>query len=288
MAQDVLEHCVIQLFKNAIAKTGKHNVAWCGGIASNVKLNQKLRNLEEIENWFVYPHMGDGGLALGAAALASYNRDNISTFAFRNAYLGQGFSEERIKAAIEKAGCRHTCVENIEEKVAELVAQEQIIFWYQGRSEYGPRALGNRSIVAPAHSLRCKDELNLYLKRRNWFQPFCPSMIREDAPVIIADYDGKPSNYMTMAYTAKPEFLDRVAAVIGKDGSMRPQIVEDENPRYRRLIEGVKKHTGLGIILNTSFNRHGEPLVNTPEDAVKTFKDTGCHYMAMEKYLLEQ
>jgi carbamoyltransferase len=288
MAQDVLETNVLALYRNAIAKTGKHNVAWAGGIASNIKLNMKIRHLEGVENWFVFPHMGDGGLAMGAALLTNYEKFGISRIRFPDVYFGQGFTEDQMKEALEIENIAYTHVENIEAKVAELLNREKVVLWFQGRGEFGPRALGDRSILAPAHSLRCKEDLNLFLKRRNWFQPFCPSMLKEDAPVLINDYDGKPSQFMTMAYVAKDEVLEKVAAVIGKDGSLRPQIVEDENPKYRKVIEEVKKLTGFGIILNTSFNRHGEPLVNSPADALRTFKTTGCEYLVMGNYLIER
>jgi carbamoyltransferase len=288
MAQDVLETNVLTLFRNAMAKTGKHHLAWAGGIASNIKLNMKIRHIEGLENWFVFPHMGDGGLAMGAALLTNYEKFGISRMAINNVYFGQGFTEEQMKEALEKAQIDYSRVENIEAKVAELLSREKVVLWFQGRSEFGPRALGDRSILAPAHSLKCKEDLNLLLKRRNWFQPFCPSMLKEDAPVLINDYDGKPSQFMTMAYVAKDEVLPHVAAVIGKDGSLRPQIVEEENQKYRRVIEEVKKLTGYGIILNTSFNRHGEPLVNTPADALRTFKTTGCEYLVMGNFLIER
>lgn len=288
MAQDVLERCVAELFSNALEKTGKHNVAWCGGIASNIKLNMKLRHLPELHNWFVFPHMGDGGLALGAALLAAFEKWKISRIAFPHAYLGPEFSEDEIEAFLKTRNVKYSYVANIEERVARLIADEHIVFWFQGRSEFGPRALGNRSILAPAHSLKCRDDLNQYLKRRNWFQPFCPSLLKEDAPLIIEDFDGKPSPFMTMAYRSRSDIREKIVAVIGKDGSLRPQIVDDENPRYRRLLEEVKKLTGLGIVLNTSFNRHGEPMVNAPAEALRTFEETGCSYMTLGNFLLEK
>jgi len=168
----------------------------------------------------------------------------------------------------------------------DLISRENYVFWYQGRVEIGPRALGNRSILAPAFSMEIKDKLNLAVKKRNWFQPFCPSLLIEESKKFFNDIKGY-DKYMTMGYRIRPEIRDRVKAVINIDGSARPQMLEDENPRYRKLIEQIKKNTGDGIVLNTSFNLHGYPIVRTPKDALETMLKTKTKYMFMENFFVE-
>jgi len=152
--------------------------------------------------------------------------------------------------------------------------------------ELGPRALGARSILARPDSDAIKDALNLRLKKRVWYQPFCPTMLEEDAQDILEDYDGIPNNFMTMAYMVREDKKAVVRGVINVDGSCRPQIIGKDESLYRDLIKEVKKLTGHGIVLNTSFNIHGEPLVCSPEDAVSTFLQTKSKYMAINNYLV--
>jgi carbamoyltransferase len=147
--------------------------------------------------------------------------------------------------------------------------------------------LGDRSILAPAHLIDVKNKLNLQVKKREWFQPFCPSLLEEDAPKIFEDYENKPDRMMTMGFMARPEIRERVQSVIHVDGSSRPQMVGNENPNYRKLIETVRNNTQIGIILNTSFNLHGFPIVCTPADAIKTMLDTNTRYMIMGNYFVE-
>jgi carbamoyltransferase len=170
---------------------------------------------------------------------------------------------------------------------AERIAAGDIVFWYNGRMELGPRALGNRSILARADSPTAKHDLNLRVKKRVWFQPFCPSVLEEDCKRFFEDVDSY-DRFMTMGYVIQDGLKDQLRAVINVDGSSRPQMLGQENPDYRRVIEGVRKETGDGIVLNTSFNVHGQPIVCTPEDALQTFVDTGVPLMALGDVLVEQ
>jgi len=152
--------------------------------------------------------------------------------------------------------------------------------------EYGPRALGARSILARPDSLAIKDALNLKLKRRVWYQPFCPTMLAEDAAAMLADYDGAPNPFMTCAYRTRPEHRDKLHGVINVDGSCRPQILSGKDDPYTGLLKAVKRKTGLGVLLNTSLNLHGEPLVCSPRDALRTFAETDVRYMVLEGLLI--
>ncbi|MCD6398748.1 MAG: carbamoyl transferase, partial [Candidatus Aenigmarchaeota archaeon] len=288
MAQETLKRKLVQLFKNAIKETGIHDVVWSGGVASNIKANMEIRHLPEVDKWFVFPHMGDGGLALGAAMFLNYKKNGLWEYSFDNAYLGPKYPEEEIERVLRehKSKVRYEYDKNIEKKVGDLVSKGNIVFLYQGRMEFGPRALGNRSILASASSLKCKDDLNLKIKKRVWYQPFCPSILEEEAKKIFSDYD-YIERFMTMGFMVREKMMKKMASVINIDGSARPQMVTTENPRYRKILERVKQKTGLGAVLNTSLNLHGFPIVNTPEDVVDVMIKTKNRYMVAENYFVE-
>ncbi|MFN6992511.1 MAG: carbamoyltransferase C-terminal domain-containing protein, partial [Fervidobacterium sp.] len=142
-------------------------------------------------------------------------------------------------------------------------------------------------ILAPTWSVDVKNKLNIFVKKREWYQPFCPSLIAEDAKEIFEDFDGSYDKFMTMGYMSKNEIRDKILSVIHTDGSARPQMVGSENERYRILISQIKKNIGLGIVLNTSFNIHGDPIVCSPKDAIETQIKTKTKYMFLEDYFIQ-
>jgi carbamoyltransferase len=161
--------------------------------------------------------------------------------------------------------------------------------WFQGAMEYGPRALGQRSVLARPDRPELRDRLNLVLKRRVWYQPFCPSMLLSEAARVFADWDGAPAlnAHMTMAYAVRPECRTDLSAAMGVDGTCRPQVVDDEaSGPFAALLHAVRTRTGRGIVLNTSYNIHGEPLVCTPEDAVDVFLRSGADALAIGSLLV--
>ncbi len=286
MAQRTLEVRITDLVKNAVAATGLHNVALSGGVFSNIKVNMLIRTLPEVHDCFVFPHMGDGGLALGAALARNYELNGITSCPLNDVFLGLGYCDADLKAALDASGLDYRHCENIEEETARLIARGFIVFWFQGRMEYGPRSLGNRSILALPNSKRIRDVLNLRLKMRVWYQPFCPSMLEDDAIVYLDEYNGTPNRFMTMGYMVKDEKRDEIEGVISVDGSCRPQIISASASRYGKLLQEVKNLTGTGIVLNTSFNIHGEPLVCSPRDALNTLVKTRNDYLVMGNYLV--
>ncbi|MGC9132466.1 MAG: carbamoyltransferase C-terminal domain-containing protein [Candidatus Micrarchaeia archaeon] len=290
MAQQLLEKILVELFEKAIEETGMENVAWSGGVASNVKANMKIRHIDKLKRWYVFPHMGDGGLALGAALYVNYKLNGITNYSFKDVYLGPSYSEEEIKKALEenKARIKFEEISDPGGYAAELL-QKNYVFWFRGRMEFGPRALGNRSILAPAGDEKIKNELNLKVKKREWFQPFAPSLLKEDSRKIIEDIKNKEDfdRFMTMAYIAKEEIEEKIKAVVHVDNSMRPQMVGEENKTYKKLLKEIKKMNGIGIILNTSFNIHGMPIVCSPQDAIDTMLKTKTKYMIMENFIVE-
>jgi carbamoyltransferase len=290
MAQQLLEKVLTEFVQNAIDEYGIGDVVFAGGIFSNVKANMRIRKLDGVKHWYVFPHMGDGGMALGGAFYTNYLENGVSDYKDFNAYLGDEYSEEETKALLKDERRLEVQEEGLKESskhAAELINDNNYLFWFQGRMEYGPRALGNRSILAPSGNEEVKDRLNLYVKKREWFQPFAPSLLEEDCNrIFVYDKKGVPK-YMTMAYESKKEMKALLGAVVHVDGTGRPQAVGDENPAYRDLLKHIKKETGYGIMLNTSFNIHGEPIVMSPNDALRTMKLTNTRYMFINGLFVE-
>lgn len=289
MAQMVLEKNVLTLVRNALSITGSKRVALAGGVFSNIKLNMSIARMDGISNVYVFPHMGDGGLALGAAMGCNYEKFGVQTYKLKDLYLGPGFSRQEILSSIKKWGFSYRQIKDVAQKAADLILEGEIILWFQGRLELGPRALGNRSILARPDDREIKDRLNLALKKRVWYQPFCPSMLFEDAPSLLQmnGQDIRDNPFMTMAFKVRKEHLKLLEGVVNIDGTCRPHFVSDENPLYRELLQNIKQRLGKGVILNTSFNIHGEPMVCSPDDALKTLKMTGIRYLFLEDFIVE-
>ncbi|MCX5829790.1 MAG: hypothetical protein NTV58_17610 [Deltaproteobacteria bacterium] len=338
MAQRVLEKCVLDLVAAALAKTSHKRIAAAGGVFSNIKMNMKLAAQREVENIYVFPHMGDGGLAIGAAMLMNHDRFGISGYSLPSLALGPSFTAEEVWAALQshhitdsaagegrptgKTALLDSClrrnddretemeffkglkvapethrngdilfrrIESAPETAARLILAGEIILWFQGRMEIGPRSLGNRSILARPDDSAIKDRLNLLLKKRVWYQPFCPSILVEDAPALLhTDGQNLRNNpFMTMAFRVRADEMKMMAGVINIDGTCRPQFVGDEHPLYRDLLEQIKKILGYGVLLNTSFNIHGEPVVCTPHEAIDMLQRTGIRYLVIEDILVE-
>jgi carbamoyltransferase len=286
MAQRVLETSILKLVTNACRLTGMSDVVYAGGVASNIKVNMLLKNSEAVKNLYVFPHMGDGGLALGAALYAGLNLTRVSHYPLADLFLGPGYSSREVKETIEQFNLPHCRMDNIENNVAELIHQGDIVLWFQGRMEYGPRALGNRSILARPDSEAIKNRLNVFLKKRVWYQPFCPTMLAEDAAEMLEDHGGVNNKFMTVGYRIKEKYADSLAAVINADGSCRPQILEGDSSRYGRLLKKMKELAEFGVVLNTSLNKHGESIINSPREALEFLVNSRFEYLAIEDFLV--
>ncbi len=289
MAQRVLEKRVIDLVKDAVTRSGLNKTALAGGLFSNIKLNMKAGELDEIENLYVFPHPGDGGLAIGSALAVNHRKYGIPGFKLNDLYLGPAFTHDEILAALRQRKVSFKQIKDVARTAAALILDNEIILWFRGRVEIGPRALGNRSILARPDDRRIRDRLNLALKKRVWYQPFCPSILLEDASALLhTEKQGVLDNpFMTSAFRVRNEHLNAMAGVINVDSTCRPHFVADENPVYRDLLVHIKKELGMGVVLNTSFNIHGEPLVCSPDDALDTFVRTGVRYLFLEDFLIE-
>ncbi len=287
MAQQVLENTVTSFVSNAIDEYGIHDVSFSGGVMSNIKANMKVRMMDKLKRWYIFPHMGDGGIALGAAMAVNYTTNGISSYEFNDSYLGESYDESHILKALKKEkGLEFEYEKRKDSHAAEIIESNHYILWFQGRMEYGPRALGNRSIVGDAGSDKVKDMLNLYVKQREWYQPFAPSMLEEESKKLLEDVKGT-DRFMTMGYAVKPSRIKEMKSVVHVDMTARPQMVGGENREYRDLIARVKRNSGYGVVLNTSFNIHGMPIVASPEDAIDTMKKTNSRYMFIGGYFVE-
>ncbi len=288
MSQQLLEEITVSFFKNLKKEFEFKSIAASGGTMSNVKANMRIREETGINDFYIFPHMGDGGIALGAAMQANYLINGITNYVFDNAYLGTSYSDDNIKKTIKKY--KQLEFEEDSDKsrhAAELISKDNYLFWFQGRMEYGPRALGNRSIIAKAGSENVKDKLNLYVKKREWFQPFAPSMLEEESTRILENANGRYNKFMTMAYRVKKEFADQMKSVVHVDMTARPQMVGDENQSYKSLLKKLKKIEGYGVVLNTSLNIHGMPIAMEPDDVIKAAIDTKTRYLFLGGYFVE-
>ena len=288
MAQRTLESLALKLVKNVLNRTGEEDLALAGGVFSNIKLNMKIEETTAAKRVFVFPHMGDGGLGVGAAVGAARASTVLSIKPMESLALGPEFSEADIVAALEKRPFPFEKMSDPAAHAAELILNGEIILWFQGRMELGPRSLGQRSILARPDQVKIRDRLNLVLKKRVWYQPFCPSLLMEDAAEIL-DVRGRypaQNRFMTTGFRVQSRYLDLMAGVMNVDGTCRPHLVDRENGPYRRLLLHVKKVLGKGVVLNTSFNIHGEPMVCAPEDALDMFARTRIGHLFLGDYLI--
>ena len=289
MAQRVVEATCVALARDAIRLTGERRLALAGGVVSNVKATRRIRRLPDVEDIYVFPHMGDGGLALGAAVVAASQSGERIDLDLSRLDLGHGYETGEIEEALRAAPLAAERVADLASRVADLLAEGRIVMWFQGRMEYGPRALGHRSVLARPDRRDLRDRMNLALKRRVWYQPFCPSMLESEAPRVLSDWTGGRNRSMTMAYEVSRCHRDRLAGVTSVDGTCRPQFVPDSDAgEYAELLRRAGRLWGVAAVLNTSFNIHGEPLVCSPAEAIDVFQRSGADALAIGPFLVSR
>jgi carbamoyltransferase len=289
LAQRVVEHTSVALARDAVRLTGLDRLALSGGVVSNIRATRRIRVMPEVKDLYVFPHMGDGGLALGAAVAAASTSGERIDLDLGHLSLGHGYSIPAIEFALRSAGFTADPVDGLAVRVADALWEGQIVMWFQGRMEYGPRALGNRSVLARPDRPDLRDRLNLALKRRVWYQPFCPSMLDSEAPRVLADWADCSNRWMTMAYEVSRCFRSCLAGVISVDGTCRPQFVSDDEPgEFAELLREARARWSVGAVLNTSFNIHGEPIVCTPEEAIDVFLRSGADALAIGPFFIER
>jgi carbamoyltransferase len=287
MAQRVVEEICVTLAKDAVTRSREPRVAIAGGVASNIKVTRLIRMLPEVASVHVFPHMGDGGLAVGAAIACAHACEQPLRLDFSRLDLGPSFSDQEIEAALTARGLAAKRPPSVSIGVADLLMQNRIILWMQGGMEFGPRALGNRSVLARPDRAEVRDRLNRVLKRRVWYQPFCPSLLASDAPRLLEDWDGPSNPHMTTAYMVTPDSRELMSAVMSVDGSCRPHIVPDSSPMpLAALLHEVRSRLGAGVLLNTSLNIHGEPMACRPSEAVDIYLRSGADALAIGPYVV--
>jgi carbamoyltransferase len=272
--QDSLEESILSLARYAQSRIPSRNLCLAGGVALNIKANKRLWDTGDFDNLFVQPAAGDNGIVLGAAALLWVKMSATAPKPLEHLYFGPSYTNAQIEQAFARAGVRFEHVTDPAGAAAKLLADKAVIGWFQGRMEFGPRALGSRSVLAHPGTLEMKEHVNAKIKFRESFRPFCPSVLASDAPALFKHYAYAP--YMVTSFDiAEPSVAERIPAVVHVDGTVRPQAVSAEtNPLYARLIDEFKQLSGVPAVLNTSMNIRGEPIVCTPEDLVLFFKST--------------
>jgi carbamoyltransferase len=286
--QDACETAMLNVVKMAIGKTGCRNVCLAGGVALNSKANGKILVSGLVEKFFVQPAATDDGVALGAA-LAPYldNNRKLPNQAMRHGYWGPSFDDNAIEGALRTYKLRFSRLSDPASTAAELLSQGKILGWYQGRMEFGPRALGSRSILADPRDPEMNAKVNNAVKFREWWRPFAPSMKKESASEYLESATDSP--FMILTAQVRPEKRRVIPSVTHVDGSARPQTVEkDINPVYWRLIDEFGKRTGVPVIMNTSFNLRGEAIVHTPTEALRTFFSSGMDALVIGSFLVEK
>ncbi|MBI2929425.1 MAG: carbamoyltransferase [Verrucomicrobia bacterium] len=287
--QKTLEEVILALTRHylgePIARTKR--LCYAGGVALNVKCNQRLiQLLGRGHELFVQPAASDAGSALGAATYAAHQLgDTIQPMA--HAYLGPEYTSAEIEAALKKRGVAYERCASITDVASDLLARGEVVAWFQGRMEFGPRALGNRSILGNPSLRGTADLINAQIKYRERWRPFCPSLLDHAAREILQT--DHPSPYMTFTFDVAEAWKPRIAEVVHKDGTARPQIVTAQsNPRYYELLKKFEARTGIPVLLNTSLNRRGEPMVCSPDDALNMFYGSDLKNLALGDFLVRK
>jgi carbamoyltransferase len=284
--EDVSLGLIDHYLGDVLKETGK--ICFAGGVALNVKLNQRIITRPDVKELFVQPAASDAGTAIGAASYVS-QEEGETVKPMQHAYLGPSYTTEQCIEACKQhqAGPKWERLDDVPQRAAEIMAAGNPLAWFQGRMEFGPRALGNRSILGVPNIPGIADRINEQIKYRERWRPFCPSMLDRVAPEMLQT--DHPAPYMTFTFDVAEGWSERVPEVVHEDGTARAQVVTREvNPRYYQLIEELEKLTGNGVILNTSLNRRGEPMVCSPADALNMFYGSELQYLIMEDILIRK
>ncbi|MFC2162113.1 carbamoyltransferase [Candidatus Altiarchaeota archaeon] len=287
--QKTIEDIFSRVVMNAIDETGIKNVALAGGLFLNVKLNQAILAIDDVKDIFIHPAAGDNGIPSGAAFNLYTLEETLKPTRLMHAYLGNEYTNEECERWARESGLRYEYIEDIAGHVGqELLPKDKIIGWFQGRMEYGPRALGARSVLINPKNPGSPKKVRSTIKNRPEFQPFCPSIIAEAESEYIENPKGIYTPFMIITLTAREKMMQEAPAVVFRDYSVRVQSLDKQyNPEYHRLIRAFGNETGTPIVLNTSFNRSGEPIVYDPGHAIYDLKTCNLDYLAVGNYLIE-
>lgn len=288
--QKVLEDVCGEYISHYVKQTGLSNVVLSGGVVANVKANQRIFEVDGVDSIFVHPNMGDGGCSVGAALAIEHDAAPIKPYKINDVYWGQEYSDDDISQALKKNNLEASKEDNIDVKVAELLAEEHIVARFSGRMEYGPRSLGNRSILYHAKDPTVNLWLNQKLNRTE-FMPFAPATLFDSRNDCYVGMDGAEytSSFMTITFNCTDFMIENCPAAVHIDGTARPQLVsETSNPGFHAVLKEYHRLTGIPSVINTSFNMHEEPIVCTPEDAIRAFLLGELPYLAIGSYLVKK
>ena len=286
--QRVLEEVACAYVAQYVQKTGLRNLVLSGGVVANVKLNQRLRDIDGVDGIFIHPNMGDGGCGTGAALLEFAGRPETKR-RLTDVYFGPGYNSDEIVSALKTAQLPFTHYTPIEPKIAMLLAAGKVVARFDGRMEYGPRALGHRSILYHAKEPAVNQWLNQRLGRTE-FMPFAPATLHEHRHANYLHMDGADyaATFMTITFDCTASMKRDCPAAVHVDGTARPQLVSAESsPGFHKILTEYYKLTGIPSVINTSFNMHEEPIVCTPDDAIRAFLQGNLDYLAIGDFLVE-
>ena len=289
--QKYLEDIIVDYLNIVYEKYPINNLCLSGGVAANIIMSLQIFERTNFKNIYVLPAMGDEGLAIGSAILTAIDLDQDISWlkAFIMPYFGDSYTREQVKTTLE--GFDKITFEDMEsiwpEEAAKSVSQGKICSLFHGRMEFGPRALGNRSIVADPMRENIRARINGNIKKRPNYQPFCPSILEEERERLFEN--SFPHKHMAIAFRMKEEFIQDLPCAVHVDGTARPQFVEEkDNPNYYRYLKALKEITGYGVSLNTSFNLHGRTIVRTPQDALVDFIDCNIDELFIEGFKVKR
>jgi carbamoyltransferase len=290
--QDDTEKVLLARARWLREKTGAKNLVMAGGVALNCVANGKLARESGFDNVWIQPAAGDDGIAIGCAFYGHLAiQKKPRNYKITQAYFGRTYGDDEVQKAVSprliRAATKQVKSDDICRDTAKVLAEGNVVGWFQGGSEFGPRALGHRSIIADPRKAEMKDILNSRVKHRQPFRPFAPIVLAERSNEIFEGEQESP--YMLMAKNVYPAWRDKIPAIVHVDGTARVQsVTEQSSPRLHRLLKEFDALTGVPVLVNTSFNVKGEPIVETPKDAMECFLTTGIHYLAMHDLLISK
>lgn len=291
--QDISERVVTEFIRNVMNGGEEVDITMAGGVFANVKINQRVAEIDGVDSVFIFPAMGDGGLSTGAALYAYYQDVKFGTDyneipRLNDVYFGPEYTDKEIQAELDKENLKYTYYPNVEKEIAKILSEGNVVARFNGRMEFGPRALGNRSILYQTTDPTVNDWLNEKLNRTE-FMPFAPVTCVEDANDCYIDVGENeyPARFMTITFDCTETMGKQSPAVVHVDNTARPQLVSEENNQsYYRIIKEYKKLTGIPSIINTSFNMHEEPIVCSPHDAIRAFKLGHLECLAIGNFIV--
>jgi carbamoyltransferase len=290
--QLILEEVGTAFVQYWLQQSGLRKIAVAGGVFANVKFNQRVHELPEVDSFFVHPAMDDSGLSVGSALAVLADEPGRDPGYLRgrldDVYFGPEYDHRQIAQAIQSAGFEAAPVADIHQSIAGLLARGHVVARFTGRMEYGPRALGNRTILYQTTDPSVNDWLNDNLSRTE-FMPFAPATLVEYADQCYLGMGGAtdPARFMTITFDCTPDMRKQSPGVVHVDGTARPQLVDKEtSPDFYRILQAYHQLTGIPSLINTSFNLHGEPIVCSPEDALRSFQQGNLDYLAIDNFLI--